>query len=119
MKRAERALSMLEGSSSGKNSNLVGGTMEGSWTHYRLVTCFENWCDLSEKGWILVVLYLLSFVTAYVCIDSNSEKKRNVRRVLLVVGILGVVIRLSLWPIYWYFWLRKIEKVSFIILYLY
>lgn len=73
-----------------------------------MILLSSSWCDLLDKGSVLIVLFTLIFVVVYESLDE--EEDRDARQLLLGLGIPLLVIRVVWRPLYWFVWGRRIER---------
>ena len=82
--------------------------------HYlatRIVICFSSaYCDLIDKGFILVIVAVVIFVVVYQSLDEKED--RTARKLLLGVGVPIIIFRVGWRPLYWFVWGRIVEEVS-------
>ena len=102
-KRIERLLSLQDKDSYSSKCNFYSSRVE---------LCLSSpWCDLLDKGFILVMIVIFIFVTAYLSLDEEEDRKA--RKFLLAIGIPIIVFRVVWRPLYWILWGRIQERVSY------
>lgn len=100
----------------------------------KVLLCLETWCDLwTNQGLCLAIGLIFLFVFAYrtssvvdadnisvgddvdydeYVSDQITKLSHHRSKWLLGLGITAILLRFFWWPIYWFMWGRRVEKVS-------
>jgi len=97
-RRAERILALSD--------NDVQTPLGLALTHTRL--CLLSWCDLMDRGFVLIIVLLVFIVCLYNVLDGERYGKE--KHMLVWIGLPVVVVRVCWGPVWWYVWGRRIEK---------
>mmetsp|Transcript_28655 Transcript_28655/g.44034 ORF Transcript_28655/g.44034 Transcript_28655/m.44034 type:complete len:327 (-) Transcript_28655:245-1225(-) len=74
----------------------------------RVYACLSSWCDLTDRGVLLMVAIIVGFIIAYKSLDA--EENRATRRNLLILGIPMILFRIFWGSVYYWVWGRRLEK---------
>jgi hypothetical protein len=101
-KRIERLLALQDKESYSSKCNFYSSRVE---------LCLSSpWCDLLDKGFVIVIMVILILLIAYFSLDEEEDTKA--RKFLLAIGIPIIVFRVVWRPLYWILWGRIQERVS-------
>ena len=69
-----------------------------------------TWCDLAERGIMVVLAAAVGLVLTYRLL-GDAEERVGARRMILFVGVPLIVVRLGWRAIYWAAWGRRVERL--------
>lgn len=99
-KRIERLLALQDKESYSSKCNFYSSRVE---------LCLSSpWCDLLDKGFVIVIMVILILLIAYFSLDEEEDRKA--RKFLLAIGIPIIVFRVVWRPLYWILWGRIQER---------